>query len=85
MKKGNKMIQSYMFYPIDSRMYIWQEGDSAMVIDPCVSKNALLYLKGKNINRILVILTHEHYDHIEIYLNFGRCFLLGKKRKYVNV
>ena len=35
-----------------------------MVIDPCVSKNALLYLKGKNINRILVILTHEHYDHI---------------------
>mgnify|MGYP003272854391 CR=1 FL=1 len=64
MKKGNKMIQSYMFYPIDSRMYIWQEGDSAMVIDPCVSKNALLYLKGKNINRILVILTHEHYDHI---------------------
>ena len=36
MKKGNKMIQSYMFYPIDSRMYIWQEGDSAMVIDPCV-------------------------------------------------
>ena len=64
MKKGNKMIQSYMFYPIDSRMYIWQEGDSAMVIDPCVSKDALLCLRGKNINRILVILTHEHYDHI---------------------
>lgn len=64
MKKEDKRIQSYAFYPIDSCMYIWQEGDSAVVIDPCVSKDALLYLRGRNINRILVILTHEHYDHI---------------------
>ena len=45
-------------------VYIWQEEDSVVIIDPCVSKDALLYLRERNINRILVILTHEHYDHI---------------------
>ena len=64
MQKENKKIQSYVFYPIDSCMYIWQEEDSVVIIDPCVSKDALLYLRERNINRILVILTHEHYDHI---------------------
>ena len=47
MQKENKKIQSYVFYPIDSRMYIWYEGDSAVVIDPCISKDALLCLRGK--------------------------------------
>ena len=42
MQKENKKIQSYVFYPIDSRMYIWYEGDSAVVIDPWISKDALL-------------------------------------------
>ena len=64
MQKENKKIQSYVFYPIDSCMYIWQEEDSVVIIDPCVSKDALLYLRERNIIRILVILTHEHYDHI---------------------
>ena len=64
MQKENKKIQSYVFYPIDSCMYIWQEEDSVVIIDPCVSKDALLYQRERNINRILVILTHEHYDHI---------------------
>ena len=91
MQKENKKIQSYVFYPIDSCMYIWQEEDSVVIIDPCVSKDALLYLRERNINRILVILTHEHYAQvrwiipIEIYLNFGKCFLLEKKRKYKSI
>ena len=47
MQKENKKIQSYVFYPIDSCMYIWQEEDSVVIIDPCVSKDASLIPKGK--------------------------------------
>ena len=52
------------FDGLSAIMYIWQEEDSVVIIDPCVSKDALLYLRERNINCILVILTHEHYDHI---------------------
>lgn len=58
------MIRKYVFYPIDSRMYILQENESAVIVDPCISKEALLFLKGKNVQDILILLTHEHYDHI---------------------
>ena len=61
MQKENKKIQSYVFYPIETRMYNWQEEDSVVIIDPCVSKDALLYLRERNINRILVSLTLELY------------------------
>ena len=50
MQKENKKIQSYVFYPIDSCMYIWQEEDSVVIIDPCVSKDALLYLRKRREN-----------------------------------
>lgn len=58
------MIYTYDFYPIDSRMYILLENKKALIIDPCVSDEALQLLKENNVTEILVLLTHEHYDHI---------------------
>ena len=55
---------SYSFYPIDARMYIIAENGKAVIIDPCVSEEAKKYLQSQNIQDIIVLLTHEHYDHI---------------------
>lgn len=58
------MIYTYIFYPIDSRMYILLENKKALIIDPCVSDEALQLLKESGVAEIFVLLTHEHYDHI---------------------
>lgn len=55
---------SYSFYPIDARMYIIAENGKAVIIDPCVSEDAKKYLQSEGIKDIMVLLTHEHYDHI---------------------
>lgn len=66
MKKGEliAMIYTYDFYPIDSRMYVLLENEKALVIDPCISDDALRLLQENNVTEILVLLSHEHYDHI---------------------
>lgn len=58
------MIYTYKFHPIDSRMYLLMENGKALIIDPCISDEALLLLEENSINEILVLLTHEHYDHV---------------------
>ncbi len=57
-------IHIYSFYPIDSKMYIILENEKALIIDPCVSEEALQLLEVHSVSQILVLLTHEHYDHI---------------------
>lgn len=58
------MIYTYSFYPIDSRMYILIEGECALIVDPQISEDALELLKEKKVNKLAILLTHEHYDHI---------------------
>lgn len=58
------MIQTYSFYPIDARMYILVEGTKALVIDPCISEDALRLLQMNGVKELLILLTHEHYDHV---------------------
>lgn len=36
----------------------------AIVIDPCISEEAIDYFCKNKIKDILILLTHEHYDHI---------------------
>jgi len=55
---------SYSFAPIDSRMYLMISIDKALIIDPCVNTDALQLLKDKNIKDVIILPTHEHYDHI---------------------
>lgn len=57
-------IIRYEFRPINSNMYVIPGKNSAIIIDPCISEEALLMLKERGIKHVLMLLTHEHYDHI---------------------
>lgn len=74
------VIDTYTYDLIDSKMYIISEENSAIVIDPCISSEAMEMLEQKNISEVMVILTHEHYDHfsgIEMFRNkFTNCKVL---------
>lgn len=73
-------IETYTYEVIDSKMYVMTEGKRALVIDPCISETAVGHLKEQNIDDVLIILTHEHYDHmsgIELFRNaFDSCTVL---------
>lgn len=57
-------FHSVSFDPIDSRMYLLISNKKALIIDPCVDEVALQLLKDKSVTDVLVLPTHEHYDHI---------------------
>lgn len=57
-------FHSFSFDPIDSRMYLLIANNKALTIDPCVDEAVLQLLKDKNVTDVLVLPTHEHYDHI---------------------
>ena len=54
----------YPMLAIESNMYIILKGDCALIIDPNVNDDALSLLKANNIKAVVVLLTHEHFDHI---------------------
>ncbi|MDP1510648.1 MBL fold metallo-hydrolase [Paenibacillus sp. CMAA1739] len=45
-------------------MYLIICNNKALMIDPCVNTVALRLLKDRNIKDVIILLTHEHYDHI---------------------
>lgn len=49
---------------MDAGMYVVPGGESCLIVDPCVSEEAEALLREKGIRNCLVLLTHEHYDHI---------------------
>lgn len=57
------LVYRALFAPVKSNMYILIKGSEAIVIDPCVSDDALRLLKEKRVNHVSILLTHEHYDH----------------------
>lgn len=56
-------IKKYTFDYAGSNMYIIVSNNTALVIDPNVSTEAMKYLLSQNVTEITVLLTHEHYDH----------------------
>lgn len=57
-------IIRYPFRPIDSSMYVMCGHDSAVIIDPWECKEALSLVRESGAKKVVVLLTHEHYDHI---------------------
>lgn len=57
-------IHCFSFEPIDSRMYVVLKEKQALIIDPCISREMEALLLDQETEQILVIPTHEHYDHI---------------------
>ena len=54
----------YPYSPIEANMYCAVSGDSAVIIDPNISSELYDLLCEKGVSRVLILLTHEHYDHI---------------------
>ena len=49
---------------VDSSMYLIPAENSCLVVDPCVSEEAEALLRERKIQDCLILLSHEHYDHI---------------------
>lgn len=49
---------------LDSRMYLLLQNGRGLAVDPCDSREAEALLEKEGARDLLVLLTHEHYDHI---------------------
>ena len=60
-----KVLEIYRFQyePVDSNMFFIPIDDEGIVIDPNINEELLFLLQKKNIKKIHILLTHEHYDH----------------------
>lgn len=61
---NNLKIHRYIMPGIESNMYLMMADESALIIDPNVNPDALAFMVERQIQNVLVLLTHEHYDHI---------------------
>lgn len=57
-------VHRFVMPVINSNMYVLTSKTSALIIDPHVDYEAELLLKKEGINDCVVLLTHEHFDHI---------------------
>ncbi len=65
-KTGGIAVQIYDFPlpPLDERMYVVLEEREALVIDPSVNQAAVDLMEEHKIEKAVILLTHEHFDHI---------------------
>lgn len=61
---AEKDVYVFSLAPIDSKMYCILGDDSALIIDPCLSVDARKFLQLQSLKEIIILLTHEHIDHI---------------------
>ncbi len=61
---GDTEIYCEIYKEINSRMYIFIGEGRALIVDPCISEETVDFFKAERISHLLIILTHEHYDHI---------------------
>lgn len=75
-------VYRYIMPVIASNMYIVVVGYKALIVDPHESREALKLLQKNGVQDVLIILTHEHYDHIS-GVNFFRkhfsCTVYGNR------
>ena len=48
----------------DNVIWIWENNNQAVVVDPALSKPVIQYLKANNLNLKAILQTHHHSDHI---------------------
>lgn len=72
-KKSTPNFYRYVMPAIESNMYVLIEKGHALIVDPNISWDALDLLREQNVQDVLVLLTHEHFDHIS-GINWLRSF-----------
>ena len=48
----------------DNVIWLWKKNNSAVVVDPAISKPVIEFLKANNLNLEAILQTHHHSDHI---------------------
>lgn len=61
---GGHTVHRFQLPLIYSNMYVVISGGEALIVDPCLSDEAVELLQSSAVTRCTVLLTHEHYDHI---------------------
>lgn len=56
-------LYRFPYEPVDSNMYFIPSGETGIVFDPNENEELLTVFKLHNTKRIVIVLTHEHYDH----------------------
>ena len=58
------LVYRSVYAPIKSNMFILFSGNEAIVFDPNRNEELLGLFQEKRINKVHILLTHGHYDHI---------------------
>lgn len=58
-----KEVYRFPYEPVDSNMFFIPDGDTGVVFDPNANNELLSVFKKRGTKRIVIVLTHEHYDH----------------------
>ena len=61
---GNHIIYRFVLPVLTSNMFVILGKERAIIIDPFICSESEKILKEKNVKNILIILTHEHIDHV---------------------
>lgn len=62
---GDKILDVYRFpfELVDANMYFIPSSDTGIVIDPNENEELLIIFEKCGTKRVVIVLTHEHYDH----------------------
>src|SRR5690606_23797771 len=57
------IIYQLVYEFIDSNMFLILEGDEALLVDAHVNPVLHDFLKKRDVKKVSILLTHEHFDH----------------------
>ena len=73
-------ISTHSYDLVDSKGYVISENKSLLIIDPCISPKSVDEIYSCGYDKVIVLLTHEHYDHIfgieSIRRNWDNCMVI---------
>ncbi len=61
---GNLVLYTFEWDYIASNMYVIRSKNSMLIIDPVYTDEVITFLNTQIAEQVVVILTHEHFDHI---------------------
>lgn len=61
---GDILVYRSVYAPVNSNMFVMLAGREAVVFDPNENEELLSLFQQKHIEKVHVLLTHGHYDHI---------------------
>lgn len=77
-----RKVYRYTYKLINSNMYIILGNKSAVMVDSIQSEKAIQLLREHGIMKLWILITHEHYDHIQginYYRQYFECCVMGSK------